>query len=190
MAAIWLLDFDGVVNAMSARGGRTYWDDWRSATVDHPEAELTRSGRLVRVPLLWSETVVATVAAAVRAGIDVRWLSTWRAHTATLPAIIPGLPTLPYLDESILHGAAPGLDPSLRSYSGPWKVEVAKAFVPEGVPLLWTDDAVSIDMLSQSWRRNRDGPTTFIRPRQATGLAQREVREIKDWIERFGSSAR
>lgn len=188
MAAIWLLDFDGVINAISARGGRSYWGDWRSAAIDHPEGELTRSGRPVRVPLLWSETVVATVAAAVAAGIDVHWLSTWREHTATLPSVIPGLPALPYLDESILGPAASGLDdPIPRTYCGAWKVTVAKAFVPEGVPLLWTDDALNIDMLSAPWRRNRTGPTTFIRPRQATGFVQREIHEIDGWIERFAS---
>lgn len=186
MRAIWLLDFDGVVNALSARGGRSIWSDWHTAVVDHPEHELARDGAVVRLPLLWSATVVATIADAAAAGIDVRWLSTWREHTAELPATIPGLPALPWLDERILPDTAL-VDPGARNYSGPWKVEVAKAFVPEEAPLLWTEDTLSVDLLSETWRRRRPGPSTFIRPRPPTGLVQREIREIREWIDLHGS---
>jgi hypothetical protein len=125
-----------------------------------------------------------TVTEAVAAGVDVRWLSTWREHTAVLPAVIQGLPELPFLDESVvgLHGPAPGE----RNYSGPWKVDVAKACVPDEVPLLWTEDSPGINLLSETWRSSRRGPTKFIQPRTATGLVQREIREIREWIARHG----
>lgn len=169
MHPIWLLDFDGVINALSGRGGTSIWTDWANASVDHPgESQL-------RLPLLWSATVIDTVAAAAAAGVDVRWLSTWREHTAVLPSVIPGLPELAYLDEDRL-----GL-PRLVDHTV-WKIEAAKAFVPDDVPLLWTDDSASIEIHSAGWRNNRSGPTAFIRPRPAAGLVKREISMIRDWI--------
>jgi len=184
VTAIWLLDFDGVINAISDRGGRTYWDDWHSTVVAHPLGGVDRQGHPLRVPLLWSQSVVDTVTEAVAAGVDVRWLSTWREYTAVLPAVIPGLPELPFLDESLvgLRGPAPGE----HNYSGPWKVDVAKAWVPDEVPLLWTEDSLGINLLSEMWRSSRRGPTTFIQPRTVTGLVQREISEIREWIARHG----
>lgn len=185
---MWLLDFDGVINALSARGGRSYWDDWASATIDHPRGEVTRAGTPVQVPLLWSNTVIAAVASAVQAGVDVRWLSTWREHTGLLSEVIPGLPALSYLDERVLGAnVAAALDPSQRDYSGPWKARVAEAFVPEDAPLLWTDDARSVDLISQAWRGERRGPSVFIRPRPTSGLVQQQVRQIHDWIARYAT---
>ena len=128
--------------------------------------------------------MVDTVTEAVAAGVDVRWLSTWREHTAVLPAVIPGLPELPYLDESVAGLCGPA--PEERNYSGPWKVDVAKACVPDEVPLLWTEDSLAVNLLSETWRSSRRGPTPFIQPRTATGLVQREIREIRAWIARHG----
>lgn len=183
MTAIWLLDFDGVINALSKRGGHAYWPQWSTATVTHPEGDLTRAGAPVLLPLLWSPAVIAAVGEAVCAGIDVRWLSTWREHTQLLPAIIPGLPNLPWLDETILNAPArASLDPRLAMESGHWKVEVAKAYVPADATLLWTEDSLTVDVLSESWRRSRTASTTLIRPRPATGLVSRQVNEIRTWI--------
>lgn len=183
MRPIWLLDFDGVVNALSKRGGRAYWPDWRSATIPDPDGGLTRAGTPLQLQLLWAPEVIDTVRHALDAGVDVRWLSTWRAHTALLPEIIPGLPRMRWLDETILAAVDEStLDPGKSMESGPWKVLVAKAYVPGGAPLLWTEDSLSIDLLSESWRRARTAATTLIRPRGATGLIQREVRTIREWI--------
>lgn len=35
-APVWLLDFDGVVNAISKRGAKSVWDRWESARIPHP----------------------------------------------------------------------------------------------------------------------------------------------------------
>jgi len=69
-------------------------------------------------------------------------------------------------------------------YSGPWKVQVAKAYVCDEAPLLWTEDSLAVDMLSESWRRSRSGSTEFVRPRSNSVLARREVRAIADWVRR------
>lgn len=186
MPPVWLLDFDGVVNALSKRGGRSYWPEWSAATVAHPEGELTRSGDPLHLPLLWSPSVIEVIAGAARSGVDVRWLSTWREHTKLLPEIIPGLPDLPWLDETILDTRAnDDLDPALAMESGPWKVQVARAFVPADAALLWTEDSLTVDLLSETWRRLRTASTTLIRPRPATGLISREVIAIREWISTY-----
>ena len=184
---MWLLDFDGVVNALSKRGGRNFWPhEWRSASIDHPEGDRDRRGRPVKLPLLWSTTVLETVASALDAGVDVRWLSTWREHTTLLPPILAGLPEFGWLDEHLLaDNDADGLDARERMVSGPWKLAVAKAAVPDDAPLLWTEDALSVDMLSESWRRSRTAPTTFLRPHPAQGLIPRDVRAIGEWIAQY-----
>lgn len=180
---VWLLDFDGVINALSRRGGQTYWQDWQAAHIDHPHGDRDVRGNPVRLPLLWSPAVIETVAAAVDAGVSVRWLSTWREHTRLLPPILSGLPEIPWLDENILAAdAADGLDARERMVSGPWKVAVARAAVPDDAPLLWTEDALSVDMLSESWRRARTVPTMFVRPHPAQGLIPRDVRAVREWI--------
>lgn len=182
-APIWLLDFDGVVNALSKRGGTALWTDWHSASIDHPHGETNRRGDVIRLPLLWSDTVVQTIAQAAAAGVDVRWLSTWRGDTKRLLDVITGLPELPWLDESILDFAATdGLDAGARMCSGPWKMEVAKAYVADDAPLLWTEDALSIDMLSESWRLARNGATNFIRPHPTQGLIAKDIAAIREWI--------
>lgn len=183
---IWLLDFDGVINALSRRGGRAFWPDWRSARIDHPHRETNAKGNIIRLPLLWSDTVIATVDDAVTAGVDVRWLSTCRGDTERLLEVIPGLPELPWLDESILDDAtARDLDPDRRMFSGPWKVEVAKAYVPDDAPLLWTEDEFTVDVMSESWRRARKAPTTFLRPHLMQGLVKKHVTEIREWIDDY-----
>lgn len=183
---MWLLDFDGVINALSKRGGRSFWPDWRSACIDHPEGDRDRHDKPVKLPLLWSTTVLETVASALDTGVDVRWLSTWREHTTLLPPILDGLPEIPWFDENVLAAdAADGLDARERMVSGPWKVAVAKATVPGDAALLWTEDALSVDMLSESWRKSRTAPTTFVRPHPAQGLIPRDVRVIREWIAQY-----
>ena len=49
MTAIWLLDFDGVINAISDRGGRTNWDNWHTAVVAHPLGEVDRQRQPLQV---------------------------------------------------------------------------------------------------------------------------------------------
>lgn len=184
MRPVWLVDFDGVVNALSSSGGRMDWDDRLSGSIDHPLGRTTRGGAMIRLPLLWSPTVVRVLGDAVAAGVDVRWLSTWREHTRQLPTVIDGLPVLPWLDESVLDDTvAAALDPEGRMASGAWKFACAKAYVPDEAPLLWTDDAAYlVGGMSAAWRWRRAAETRVIAPRPASGLGPRDVAKIREWI--------
>ena len=185
---MWLLDFDGVVNALGRRGGHAFWDDWEQAQMDHPLGLLTRDYQPVRLPLLWSRTVVRVIAEAVDAGVDVRWLTTWREHTRLLSAVIPGLPDMPWLDEEVLDPVvADELAPEEAMSSGRWKVECAKAYVPEEARLLWTDDAEWLTTGDNAdWLRRRRGPVEAISPAPSAGLIPRDVRRIREWLGAVG----
>lgn len=183
---VWLLDFDGVVNALSRRPPKTVgYREWRSARVEMP-SETRRSGKPVVYPLLWSPTVVSVITRAVDAGVDVRWLTTWREHTRMLPEIIPGLPELPWIDESCLPPAvAATLDPAVGDLSVQWKIECAKATVGEDVPVLWTDDSILVGVFARRWARTRKrGLTTAFTPRPNLGLIPRDLSVVADWVAR------
>ncbi|MBS4102781.1 hypothetical protein [Tsukamurella paurometabola] len=190
---IWLLDFDGVVNVgpLSTRPRRAQpnrrvqrWTEFASASVWSESAE--------RAFLLrWSPEVISVIADAVAAGIDVRWLTTWREESAIFSTVIPGLPELPFLDEAILDPTVrDALDPRDRLRSGQWKADVAAAYVPDGVPLLWTDDSTELRDLTRRWRRARKeqgGPTVHIVPNEDDGLLPSDVETIRDFIRTFGT---
>lgn len=182
-APVWLLDFDGVINAISKRGDRNVWDDWEFARIDHPQ-EAGHS-----LPLLWSPTVVQVVSDAVDAGVNVVWLSTWREDTRILPTVIDGLPELPWWDEQTLIEAGHRLDP-LNVLHQRWKAQVAMAMVPDGAPLLWTDDNLDfgiVRLAERTWLSKRPGGSTTVVPHETIGLSKKNVRVIREWLDDFAS---
>lgn len=176
MSPLWLLDFDGVVNAISRRGDRNVWDDWEAAEVTVATGE--------SFPLLWSPSVVGVINEAVDAGVEVVWLTTWRDETQLLPKVIDGLPDLMWWDEEDLTRAGHGLDP-LHTLNQRWKSQVARALVPDGAPLLWTDDNLDLGILrsdDRDWLRRRPGGSTVITPHETIGLSKKNIRDIREWI--------
>ena len=178
-APVWLLDFDGVINALSKRGDRNVWDTWSSDRIADPH------GSDVMYPILWSPSVVEVISEAVDRGVNVVWLTTWREHTALLPDVVKGLPRgLPWWDEDTLKDAGGKLDP-MRVLNQAWKAEVARGLLDPDVPVLWTDDNLDWILRAQdrSWFLRRPGGTSFIAPNANIGLSRRNVREIIEWID-------
>lgn len=174
---IWLLDFDGVINALSKRGDRNVWDDWRSADIEVPD-----NGTY---PLLWANEVVELVQEAVTNGVSVVWLTTWREHTKLLPKVIDGLPDgLPWWDEITIESFGYKLDP-MRVLGQKWKAQVAQAMLSPDTPVLWTDDNLShlLNGTDRGWFNRRPGGTTYVSPNPNIGLSQRNAREIREWME-------
>lgn len=182
-APLWLLDFDGVVNAISKRGAKSVWDRWASDRIPHPDPDEGMDG--VTLPILWSPYVIDAINYAVDRGIDVRWLTTWREHTAILPDVIGDLPVLPWMDEDTLS-AAGGMVDVLNQLGQRWKLDVFLGVVPDDVPVLWTDDhldAILYRAADKHLVTSRKGGTTLIAPRETIGLSQRQVREIREWVD-------
>lgn len=182
-APVWLLDFDGVVNAISKRGAKSVWDRWAFARIAHPDPDEGMEG--ATLPILWSPYVVDTIIYAVERGVDVRWLTTWREHTRVLPDVIGNLPVIPWMDEDMLPAAGGKVD-VLNQLGQRWKMDVFLGLVPDDVPVLWTDDhldAILYRYIDKTRVTSRKGGTTLIAPRENIGLSQRQVREIREWVD-------
>lgn len=164
---IWLLDFDGVLNAVAPRGDTRVWETWHvSLKGEDPES----------IPwYLWAPEATQVVAEAATAGVRVIWLTDWMEMTQKLHETIPNLP--------------PCLEFLTNRIAGPsrhWKVNAAMATVPDDAPLLWTDDHLHTrllrEKLSKDWIANRAGDTTVISPNKRVGVTPRDVRTIREWI--------
>jgi len=126
------------------------------------------------------------IADAAVSGVDVRWLTSWRADTAILPSVIPGLPDLPWFGEKDLPD---DFTPGPRDDNHAWKWHVARHVVPDGVPLLWTDNDLDLfilptwgDASRRRWTLTRPGGTTLIVPSEPHGLYPRHVTQIREWV--------
>lgn len=164
---IWLLDFDGVINILAPRGDISVWAHWevRGKGMDAES-----------IPwYLWAPEAAKLVAEAHDAGVRVVWCTDWQQGTQRLHTTITELPSgLEYLSDRI---AGP---------SRYWKTNAAMAFVPDGVPLLWTDDHLRSNLLrekvTKEWVRDRTGDTTIIAPRKDHGLTPLSAAVIRTWI--------
>lgn len=176
---LWLLDFDGVLNAISKRGMNTGWHTWNTASVKSPLPGEDN----VHYPLLWASETVQAVADAHDAGVRVVWLTTWREHTALLPPLMNGLPSdLEFWDEDTVLAAGGKLDPMLQ-LNQQWKYDTARQLVPDGVPVLWTDDNLPYILRKGArWASSRPGGTTSIAPTQTLGLSKRQTFEVNEWV--------
>lgn len=164
----WLLDYDGVLNAVSPRGDTTIWDTWKvSGKGLEPES----------IPWhLWAPEAVTVVAEAHAAGVRVIWLTDWMDLTQRLHETVTELPAnLEYLTHRV-GGDGP---------SKHWKVNAAMATVPDGVPLLWTDDHLNVRLVRENVTKEwlaRRGETLRICPRKSQGLTPKHVAQIRQWI--------
>jgi hypothetical protein len=132
---VWLLDIDGVLNAISTVANPDVWpaDRW-------VRAEAACAG--VRWPLLAARPVLDFVRRVHRAGrAEIRWHTTWQAEAAAVSRAL-GLPDFPVQP-------APEFDSWQRQRLGGaapvgatwWKLPAAERVVDdEGRALLWTDD--------------------------------------------------
>lgn len=180
---VWLLDFDGVLNAIASRGMKSGWDTWKQARIPSPlpdEPDVT-------YPILWAPEAVSVVADAVNAGVRVVWLTTWREDTYLLPLTLTELPDpdlMEVWDEDTAKAAGARLDP-LRMLGQDWKPTVARALLPDDVPLLWTDDNLHFFLLREdrSWLDSRKGSSELIAPSSSLGLSRKQVKSIREWID-------
>lgn len=166
---VWLLDYDGVLNALAPHGDTKVWSEWKvQGKGSNPDS----------IPWhLWAPEAVKVVAEAHAAGVRVIWLTTWMEMTQRLHETITELPAgLEFLTD---HGAG-SVGPSRH-----WKANAAMMTVPYGVPLLWTDDDLNRRLVREKavkeWLASR-GDTTLMCPRKEHGLTPEHVTKIREWI--------
>lgn len=153
MNPIWLLDVDGVLNALSHRNGLV------KTTV-------------MGFPIRWSPEVIAKVSE-LSERVEVHWCTTWSWDAADKLAPVLGLPSFP-VDAMPIPGKS-----NLSWEEDWWKFHVFKDYVRAGREVIWTDD----DIPSLTLREYKDHETALvIRPNTRTGLTQHDLQKIEGWL--------
>ncbi|GAA2716112.1 HAD domain-containing protein [Actinoplanes palleronii] len=154
---VWLLDVDGVLNA-----NRPGW----SAAPRRGMAYAGGTGFLMR----WAPALLDRIRALHRSGaVEIRWCTTWCAHTGQLERLF-GLPRFePCWHEDLAPPDAPIA-----------KLAAAHQVLADGRPLIWTDDAdippAAHDELP------RLGRTLLIAPAPNRGLQPDHLTTIETFV--------
>ena len=173
---VWLLDIDGVVNALARRVPTTPWaeDDWVQRVI---RAEVPDRG-LMTLPILAARPVLDFVIRVHALGAaEIRWHSTWRTAAVTDLAPALGLPPIPI-------SIAPEWAVDAPMW---WKIPAARRVAESGRRLLWTDDQLPIfreDPLSQAELAALDrwDGALLLASDPETGLGPDELAAIADFL--------
>lgn len=167
MTPVWLLDVDGVLNAISRKGDQRVWPDWETGVAHGGGADW---------PILWSPAVALFVREVAMSGAaEVRWHTTWQHEAVAIERLL-GLPQLEvaaapeYLDRSFTARA-------IREEKPPWwKLPAAeRVLLEEKRPLIWTDDDISGQL-----RNYVRAGATLISPNEHIGLSPANLRTIEE----------
>lgn len=180
---LWLLDVDGVVNAVSLRPDPDVWDDWKQgfATADD-----------VVWPIHFSPSAIRQIRALLDDGLaEARWLTTWGdAANASLSRLL-GLPGLPV--EGLAERGEAAWPPAAGGWHGAlfhagsdewWKFPVVRDVVDRegsGRPLIWTDDDLAVEPEAVRWIRAHVDDALLIAPDPATGLTADDLAAIREF---------
>ncbi len=167
---VWLLDIDGVINAL-ARGpvrGSFPRDAWAQHAV---EAEIPGLGPML-LPILVAQPVLQFIRDVHQAQTaQVLWHSTWRTAAMTELAPTLGLPPIPISVAPEWTERPPGW----------WKLPAAQRVVASGRRLVWTDDDITHYGNELGDLADRQD-ALLICPDPDTGLTQRDLDRIADFL--------
>lgn len=181
---VWLLDVDGVINAITGRPDEEVWpaEAWTRRFV------ATLDGR--RWPILTAAPVLAYLVDAHEAGrVEIRWHTTWQRSAIERLAPALGLPQWPlapapeftsFEDSGYARGA------SAHSW---WKTGAAQRVrTEESRRLLWTDDDLSAGRgLPDVERLQSDPDVCLVSPVPSAGLSRPDLARIERFLaERTG----
>jgi hypothetical protein len=178
---VWLLDIDGVVNALAPGPLPRAWpeDEWVQRVV---HANVPGRGPMV-LPILAARPVLTFVGDVVRSGsADVVWHSTWRASAVTDLAPMLGLPPIPI---SVAPEWMPEWTPkwTQRADGVWWKLPAAQRVVAAGRPLVWTDDDLGV-LADQVAALAEHPDTLLIGPDPQTGITADQLETIAAFLSR------
>ena len=191
---LWLLDVDGVLNAVTRWPDRSAWSDWASGSA---------ATGAYRWPIWWSPTVTATVAELHATGVvEVRWLTTWGRHANEELRELLGLPAFEVAGEPTRSadptagGAAATSDAASHAeVAGAgardpltgrwWKFDVVRA-LHDAEPdrrIVWTDDDLAFQAGVRAWMHAHVA-CLLVAPTAQVGLTSRQLQHIRDYCQR------
>ena len=187
---VWLLDVDGVLNAVAEKPDPSVWPrgEWVRG--------FARAGRETW-PILASEAVLAFVRDVHERGLaEVRWHTTWGEWARGELTDLLGLPDFPVQCSRVAEGSAftgGGGTPARVVSSEPagfvtgwWKVPAARHVLEvEKRRLVWTDDEIASEFGRVGGHRipvGRGQRSLLISPREGLGLTRRHLREIGEFV--------
>lgn len=168
---VWLLDIDGVLNALAREPVTGSWppDQWVQHVVP---ADIPGTGRML-LPIFVARPVLEFVARVARSGAaEVIWHSTWREAAVSDLAPVLGLPRLPI-------SVAP--EWTQRPESIWWKLPAARRVVESGRRLVWTDDDIAV-VADQVGDLDARPDTLLISPEPRVGLAENHLQAIAAFL--------
>lgn len=162
---IWLLDVDGVINAV----GGTVPDGYERRRIN---------GFLIT----WPTAVVARMRELHETdAVEIRWLTTWCEDAANLIAPALGLPL-----DCIVEGSDDHKASGKYGVHGWWKSITAQRITeaePDR-PLIWTDDDLDYAETrgEVDWLKARTAPTLCYAPDPRQGITPKWLQRIEDFI--------
>lgn len=183
---VWLLDFDGVINAISNKPPRHVWDkeEWRTGVAS--------DGAGHEWKILAANPVLNFIRTTHETGLaEIRWLTTWQDKGNTTLAPLLDLPTFPVMgkteynqhmstDIPLGYGSSPNI-------TGWWKLRSAVTVLEnEGRRLVWTDD----DIRHENFGRRLQpvpqyvamGKALLVSPQTSLGLSRKQLTEIETFL--------
>lgn len=161
MRPLVLLDFDGVLNALSGPQppAPSCWSDWTTCREDGFRLWFSRSA-----------------AAAVAELGDVNWLTTWNEDNKANTLLCPRLGIGPFP-----VAAAPLVCPEGDEL---WKPRAVAAALRTGRPVIWLDD--DSELLAEEWRwvgEDFSSATNLFRfaPDPSIGLTDVDIQRARAW---------
>lgn len=168
MTPLWLLDVDGVLNAVSELttlrklDPQEHWTDYQL-------------GEARGYNIIWSRTVAERIGTLHTEGhVEVQWLTTWEEHAQTEIAPLLGLP----------HFELAGK----REYEGPgwWKLPLAQRATTLQRPFVWTDDDITAGTGAIEWAKQRlehgGAPAALVTPKWDLGITPKQLAFIEKFV--------
>ena len=167
---VWLLDIDGVINALNHDALPTR--DWPSACWRSVEAE---SAHEIRWPIVAAQPVLDFIWVVHAEGrAEIRWHTSWQEFANNVSRSL-GLPEFPLQP-------APEFDEPIGFTW--WKLPAARrVLADEGRRLIWTDDDVAEEMTRLERRElQATGRALLLCPDTMTGLRRRHLKRIEAFL--------
>jgi hypothetical protein len=191
---LWLLDVDGVLNAVTPRPDRSVWPDWE-------QGYATAEGR--RWPITFSPSVARTITRLHRTGtVEVRWLTTWGDDANGDLRTLLDLPELKVAGRrqhtgvrgwqrfggaATTHAEVAGAAARDELTGRWWKFDVVRAVLaaePDR-PLVWTDDDLASFAGARTWLHDH-ADALLVAPDPEVGLTSRQLRAIEEFCAQQG----